>query len=174
MAFAVELYLDKPAEKEVLRLMDLLPEQGLNSAARKKPRIAMTLAKFGQIDEAKAEERLKKLVRQQKRVQAVFPSLGVLPPETLYLGPVLNEFLYGFHLEIHEALHYSKEGFEHYSFGKWLPHLTLAHYSDREDLLQAFAILGREFQTLTGEFDRVALVSLDPAFREVCSFKLRP
>lgn len=174
MAYAVELYLDKTAEKEIVRLMGLLPEKGLSHGAAGKHRIRMTLAKFSQMDEDKATERLTKMVRQHKKVQAVFPSLGMIAPDTIYLGPVLNEFLYGFHLELHEALHYSKEGFEHYSFGKWLPHLTLAHYPEREDLLAAFALLAQDFKTLTGEFDRVALVRLDPQFMEICSFKLRP
>ncbi len=174
MAYAVELYLDRPVEKEIAQLMALLPVDALGTKPTRKPRIAMTLAKFSQIDEEKAEERLKKLVRQHKKVQASFPSLGMIPPGTLYLGPVLNEFLYGFHLELHEALHYSKEGFEQYSFGRWLPHLTLAHYGRREDLMAAFSALAGVFQPLAGDFDRVALVRTDPEFREICSFKLRP
>lgn len=170
MIVAVELYPDKTLEKLIQNMTEQLPVEVLG----RKWRLHLTLGKFNQIDEAKAEEKLTRLVRRHKRIPARFPSVGVVPPGTICLCPVLNELLYSFHLELHETFHFAQDDIDQYAFGNWQPHLTLARYSDGEQLLEAFRRILSEFEPLAGEFDRVALVELEPTWQELCSFKLRP
>ncbi len=175
MIYAVELYMDKAAEKTVADWISALPgESGQAGGPDDKRRVKLTLGKFRDLDETKAADKLQRLVRQHKKVKATFASVGVIPPGKLYLGPVLNEFLYSIHLEVHESFNYPKDGFEQFAFGNWLPHLILADIQDREVLLEAFEFILSQFRPLSAEFDRVALVRRAPDFKEIGSFKLRP
>lgn len=175
MVYAVEMYLDKACEKEIIHLADQLPKENLTGGFqywKREPHI--TLGKFTEVDEKKAEEKLKKLVRQWKRAQANFTSVGVFPDGVLFIALVMNEFIYSVHVEVHESFHFPKQGYERYSYGNWLPHLTLGEYkNNNEAVLKAFEALLQNFSTLTGDFDRVALVRHDHTAVEICSFKLR-
>lgn len=175
MVYAVELYLDKTCEREIIKLAELLPKANLTGGFpfwKRPPHV--TLGMFTEIDETKAEEKLKKLVRPWKKAQANFSSAGAFPDGVLFISPVMNEFIYTVHVEVHESFHYPKQGHERYSYGNWLPHLTLVEYKDNiETLMEAFKILLENFSTLSGEFDRVALVRLGSTAVELCSFKLR-
>lgn len=175
MVYAVELYLDRACEKAIMQWAELLPKQNMTggfSYWKRQPHL--TLGMFTELDEKKAEEKLKKLVRQWKKAQANFTSLGVFPNGELFITPVMNQFIYTVHVEVHESFHFPTQGYESYSYGKWVPHLTLIEYkADEETLLEAFRILLKNFKPLTGEFDRVALVRLESSAVELCSFKLR-
>ncbi|MFZ2258614.1 MAG: 2'-5' RNA ligase family protein [Clostridiaceae bacterium] len=175
LVYAVELYLDRACEKEIIKLVELMPTANLTGGFhfwKRAPHI--TLGMFTEIDEEKAEEKLKKLVRQWKRAQANFTTVGAFPDGVLFISPVMNEFIYTVHVDVHESFHYPKTGYERYSYGNWLPHLTLVEYKgNNETLLEAFKVLMENFSTLTGGFDRVALVKLDTSAMELCSFKLR-
>lgn len=175
MDYAVELYLDKNTEKEIIKMAECLPEEnreGGSSRGRKTPHL--TLGIFRDIDEGRGEEKLKKLVRQWRRGDAHFITAGFDPAGLIFLAPVINDFIYGIHMELHETFRFSIDGFEHYSFGKWVPHLTLARYSrDEESILNALREVLRSFTPIKGSFERAALVQLGDKSREVCSFKLR-
>lgn len=175
MVYAVELYLDKACERAIMKLAELLPKANLTggfSYWKRPPHI--TLGMFTEIDEQKAEEKLRKLVRPWKKAQANFTSIGAFPDGVLFISPVMNQFIYSVHVEVHESFHYPKQGYERYSYGSWLPHLTLVEYKGNTDtMLEAFKILMENFNTLSGGFDRVALVRLESSALELCSFKLR-
>lgn len=175
MMYAVELYLDRACEKTIQKLAEALPKDGLSGGFlywKRPPHI--TLGMFTEIDEEKAADKLKKLVRPWKKAQANFTSAGAFPDGVLFIAPVMNEFIYTAHVEVHESFHFPKLPQDRYSYGNWLPHLTLAEYEQSpETVLEAFRILLTDFTELTGDFDRVALVRLDQGAHELCSFKLR-
>lgn len=175
MTYAVELYLDKESEKQVAILADALPKENRVIGSSSGKRIPhMTLGVFNDVDETKAEEKLKRLVRQMRRGEAHFVTAGFNAEGGIFLAPVINDFLYGIHVELHETFRFSMVGFEHYSFGKWVPHLTLARYSqDEETIMTALREVFRNFAPIKGSFDRVVLSQLGTKPREVCCFKLR-
>lgn len=174
MIYAVELYLDKKAEKAVSQLADLLPEERMDPEFRqKKRRFQITLGRFLETEEDKAADRLKKVVRQHKKGRTTLAALGIFSG-SLIVSPALSDFLYNLHVDVHEAFRFPGEGFERYAPGNWLPHLPLAEYgTDRPALLDAFSRAAEQFEPISGEFDRVALVRADTDQKEICSFKLR-
>lgn len=175
MDYAVELYLDKNTEKGIARLTECLPKgtTDTNSGQGKKtPHV--TLGIFKDIDEVKGEEKLKRLVRQWRRGDAYFVTAGFDSDGMIFIAPVINDFIYGTHMELHESFRFSIDGYERYSFGKWVPHLALGRYSkDEEIILVALKEVLRNFTPIRGTFEKVALVQLGDKPREVASFKLR-
>lgn len=93
-----------------------------------------------------------------------FVSVGTFSSKVIFVQPVLNEYL---HLL---ARHFTQEceqldetiGSPYYQPFHWLPHCTIAKQLSKEQMMQAFEVMQKQFVPLDGKVVRIGVAKTNP------------
>ena len=177
MQYAIELYFDSETEEKLLDLSRRVAEAGLSTKFLEwMTRPHLTLACFSDVDEARCAGQLERFAASRAPLPAYIGSVGMFnDTRTIFASPIMNEGMYRFHRELHEALKdFDTTGWEWYLPGRWVPHCTLAlTRDDAEDVFyRASDLILRAFQKMRGRFVAVGLVKVSFPVQEIRTFSL--
>ncbi len=122
----------------------------------------VTLAVYDELDENEAAAVIKNIAARYSSPLVSISSLGIFPAEksVLWAGPTPDKTLLELHADLHREL--AAKCHPHYLPGAWVPHFTLAGYLTSSALAEALAMLAPAWQTVSGRFVRLELVSFPP------------
>lgn len=130
MAFAVVLYFEEKNEREFLRIWNTLASEGLSTdLVKAEIRPHITLGIFDELNCQPCESQLAKVAAQTRPIEFQITYLGMFthPEPVVFAAPTITAELIAFHQKLHEILaDESKNPWEMYLPGKWVPHCTLA------------------------------------------------
>ena len=177
MQYAIELYFDKETEEKLLALSRRVAEAKLSTKFLEwKTRPHLTLACFNDVDEVRCAELLGRFAASRLPLPAYIGSVGMFnDTRTIFASPIMNEGMYRFHRELHEALKdFDTAGWEWYLPGRWAPHCTLAlTRDDAEDAFyRASDLILHAFQKMRGSFVALGLVKVSFPVEEIRTFSL--
>lgn len=101
-------------------------------------------------------------------------TVGQLFPYVMYGGVVMNEYL----LELSKAVYEAYKDVPDTSISKyyqplsWLPHITLGKTLDKEQMLEAFSVMQKNFAPFTAKVTRIGLAKVNP-HEDVVEFDLK-
>lgn len=100
--------------------------------------------------------------------------IGAFKNSTLFIQPVLNEYLHNLSSVIFNSIIDVPEikVSKYYKPFSWLPHATIAKQLSEEELRKAFDILQKSFGTFEGEVVRIELAKKTP-YRVLASWSLK-
>lgn len=142
----------------------------------------ITLLAFDILDEENAIEILEKYVdtyigtysKCQKDGEIFFASIGVFKGQTLYIEPVLNEYLHGMSSELY-ALYENEPNIKFSPYYKpfgWIPHMSVGKHLDDEQMQEAFKVLNKQFIPFKGNITRIGIAKTNP-HRDIKVFELK-
>ena len=177
MQYAIELYYDQEAEKQLYCLAKRVADLGLSTKFMEwKTRPHLTLACFNDVDEKTCIEHLKKFAHSHEKMPAYIASVGMFnDTKTIFASPMMNECMYDFHRELHECLKdFDTTGWEWYCPNRWVPHCTLALTKEDEEevFYKASDLILREFKKLAGTFASIGLVKISFPVDEIFTVEL--
>ena len=103
-----------------------------------------------------------------------FANIGVFNPLVIYIGPVMNEFLYSTCKTVNERLlKYADVGNRgRYLPNQWVPHAAIAVKLTPEALKDAFSIVQEKFTAFGATAEKIVLARAEP-YEELRSWKLK-
>jgi len=138
VAFAVVLYFEENHEKEFLRIWESLSSENLTAnlvEAEIRPHI--TLAIFDELNCRPCESQSANVASHTQPISFQITHLGVFtrPELVVFAAPTVTQELLAFHSNLHDALATdTKNPWEMYLPGQWVPHCTLALGFDLKNL----------------------------------------
>ena len=103
-----------------------------------------------------------------------FANIGVFNPLVIYIGPVMNEFVYSTCKTVNERLlKYADVGNRgRYLPNQWVPHAAIAVKLTPEALKDAFSIVQENFTAFGATAEKIVLARAEP-YEELRSWKLK-
>ena len=91
-------------------------------------------------------------------------SVGTFLPYVMYVTPVLNLYLQGMAIKVHEAVKDCGDIAisKYYQPTSWFPHVTLAKTLEKEQMQQAFAYVQEHFGPVKGSVVELGLARTNP------------
>ena len=177
MQYAIELYFDEKTEQELMRLVQLVANEGLSTKFLEwKTRPHLTLACFNDVDEEKCTALLKEFAKKHGPLPAYMGSVGMFnDTRTIFASPIMTAGMYQFQRELHEWLNdFDAKGWEWYQPDRWVPHCTLALTKDdgEEIFYKASQVVLKNFRKTAGQFAEIGLTKIVMPVEEVYTVKL--
>lgn len=180
--YLISLYFDEKTDLRMRFLMEQIAKRTGNDAMiRGKVPPHITLSAFyvsgreerKAIDIFKAYE--KDLCNSQMGVgKLTWCSVGTFLPHTIYLAPVLNEYLHKLADKAYAQVNSTDGTWVHgrYRPFGWFPHSTMAKHLTPEEMKIAFSVLQEQFKMFEGETASIGLARTNP-YRDICKFSLK-
>lgn len=147
--YLISLYFDKKTEKRIQYLIERVAKVTGNSyLLEHKIPPHLTVGMVSEVDY------LEQIQLKSGKVQ--FVSVGMFKTNTIFLQPILNEYLYQISTQIEQV-----EG-SRYQMFHWIPHVTVGKRLTREEQLAAVALLQKEFGIFEGTVTRIGLAKTKP------------
>jgi len=175
MAFAVVLYFEEIHENEFLRIWESLSSENLTSnlvEAEIRPHI--TLAIYDELNCRPCESQLAKVASHTQPISFQITHLGLFtqPEPVVFAAPTITHELLSFHEALHDALvKETKNPWEIYQPGHWVPHCTLALGFDLKNLGKIINKCLNLQLPMQVRADRVGVVEFQP-MKDVFKFRL--
>ena len=177
MPFAVELFFDTQAEKQIFGAWNAIKEAGISSSllnAGYRPHVSLGVC--NRIDSSAFEAELSTFAESVASFPLTLSSVGFFPGAegVIFLGVTVTNHL----LDIHAAFHklcekHAQEQFEHYAVGKWVPHCTLAFGLSERQISEALVICRGIPLPISAEVKAIGLAEVSPtSCHRLCLYKL--
>ena len=142
----------------------------------------ITLLAFEAMDEGKAIEILERYVNkytQQQREgknerKLFFASIGTFKGQTIYVEPVLNQYLHNMSSELY-SLYEGQSGIKFSPYYKpfgWIPHMSVGKHLDEEQMPEAFRVLNKQYTAFEGTVTRIGIAKTNP-HRDIKVFEIK-
>ena len=168
MEYAVILRFDKETETKVFRLINDIAKVSANSYMTDTgipPHVSLTI--FSKESETGIKSIILDFVKQLKRFEMGFDSIGVFNPNVIFLAPVVTSYLLNVSSDISNKISKVADNLNAYYIpNQWVPHMALGVKMNEEELLKAFMVLQKEFHPFSGKVMKIALAECEP-YREV-------
>lgn len=175
MAFAVVLYFEESQERLFLKVWeDLAKEKLTTDLVEAEIRPHITLAIYDELNCQPCESQLARVASQTHPFAFHLTHLGLFtkPEPVVFAAPTFTEELLNFHKHLHDLLvTESKNPWEMYLPGKWVPHCTLALGFDLKDLGRIFEKCLELKLPMQVSADQVGVVDFQP-MKDVFRFRL--
>ncbi len=173
--YLVSLYFDEKTNKRILGYMQNIAEKSGNGYMVEHnvpPHI--TISAFESCNEELIVKSLDNAVDDRKSSFLQWIGIGVFKISTLFIQPVLNEYLHNLSSIIYEAITSVPDTkvSEYYKPFSWLPHATVAKQLSEEEMRIAFDVIQKNFGVFEGEVVRIELAKKNP-FRVIASWELK-
>ncbi|MDE0297871.1 MAG: 2'-5' RNA ligase family protein [Candidatus Poribacteria bacterium] len=177
MPFAVELFFDTHAEKQICDAWEAIQKAGIGSSLLDdgyRPHVSLSVC--GRIDSTAFEAGLFSFAESVVPFPLSLSNVGVFPGAegVVFLGVTVTEHL----LDVHAAFHkifkkYAGEQSEHYAVGKWVPHCTLAFGLSERQIAEAVSICRGIPLPISAEVKEIGLMDVSPnSCQTLCLRKL--
>lgn len=171
MKYLVSLYFDDKTNQQILRHMIAVAEAtGNDYMLEHKVPPHITISSF-EVDEKVNSDVVSQLVQNfneifQNRSAGVvqWVGTGAFMTSTLYLTPVLNQYLQKRMEDVYAVVSADKNirVSKYYQPFQWLPHTTIGKKLDEMQLAKAFEIVQSDFRVITGRVIRIGLAKASP------------
>lgn len=171
MKYLVSLYFDDKTNQQILRHMVAVAEAtGNDYMLEHKVPPHITISSF-EVDEKVNSDVVRQLVQNfneifQNRSAGVvqWVGTGAFMTSTLYLTPVLNQYLQKRMEDVYAIVSADKNirVSKYYQPFQWLPHTTIGKKLDEMQLAKAFEIVQSDFRVITGRVIRIGLAKASP------------
>lgn len=176
MPFAVELFFDTEAEKQICDAWKAIQKAGSSPILDAGHRPHVSLGVCNRIDSTAFEAELSFFAESVVPFPLSLSNVGVFPGAegVVFLGVTVTEHL----LDVHAAFHkifkkYAGEQSEHYAVGKWVPHCTLAFGLSERQIAEAVSICRRIPLPVSTEVKEIGLMEVSPnSCQTLCLRKL--
>lgn len=136
----------------------------------------ITISAFEACNETLIVEAMNKLLENETCGMLQWIGIGTFKNTTLFIQPVLNEYLHNLSSCIYECITKISDVkvSKCYKPFSWLPHATIAKQLTEEEMQRAFDVLSKSFGIFEGEIVRIELAKKNP-YRVIASweFKMR-
>ena len=173
--YLLSIYFDEKTNKIIQRYINQVAEKTGNrfmTEGSVPPHI--TISAFETQDEKSAIEELDSLVKELRKGNLTWASVGQFFPYVIYIAPVLNEYLQGLSKQMYDNLSALDGIFisPYYQPFQWLPHTTIAKKLSKEEMQIAFEVLQNSFGMFEGEVVKIGLAKPNP-HRDIATWELR-
>lgn len=124
----------------------------------------ITLLGFQGKDEEKIIRLFDNGVDDIKSKDIYFSSVGEFKGQTLYVQPVLNEYLHELSEKVY-AIYKDEEGIMFNPFYKpftWIPHMSIGKHLDEYQMVEAFKYLMKNFVPMEAQVTRIGIAKTNP------------
>jgi len=172
--YLISIYFDEKANRRVQQYIDKVAEKTGNTfmiEGKVPPHI--TISAFETQDEKSAIEELDSLVKELRKGNLTWVSVGQFFPYVIYIAPVLNEYLQGLSKQMYDSLSVL-DGISispYYQPFQWLPHTTIAKKLSKEEMRIAFVVMQESFGMFEGEVVKIGLAKPNP-HRDIATWVL--
>jgi 2'-5' RNA ligase len=162
--YAIELYFDERTEALIRAIWEKLAQKGVSDRLVKKggrPHVALAVFEDG--DPGELSFQLRTMAKDQAPVEARFEILGTYcsADGVLFLCPVVSPRFFLLHSTIIKTLNPVVSGLkESCRPTRFVPHCTIAHGLDKENLTKAVALFSKKALPIIGQFSRIGLFDL--------------
>lgn len=165
MPSAIVLYFDEKSERTIRDLWDAMEKEGipLDYSADIRPHI--TLGIFDELSCEPCGEELTEFSMQASSLSLSLSYIGFFhePEVVLFLAPTPVETLLDFHARLHSRLEdLSKNPWELYQPGKWVPHCTLALGIKPGQFNSAVSVCSQLHLPISVKIERIGVVEFQP------------
>lgn len=173
--YLISIYFDDKTNKIIKGLIDRVSKVSGNKymvEAKVPPHI--TVSAFETDEEEKVIKELDQKLKEIKKGNLQWVSIGSFNSQVIFLSVVLNEYLHNLSQLVYEGV--SSVG--NISFSKfylplqWLPHTTIAKKLSGEEIIIAFKTLQENFGMFNGEVTKVGLSKTKP-YNEIKQWYLK-
>ncbi len=166
MPHAVVLYFKEKDEREFLKIWESLAYEHLStSLADAEIRPHITLAIYDELNCDPCESQIEKIASYSSPMDIQITHLGLFtqPEPVVFAAPTFTQDFFDFHKHIHEVLSTeSKNPWEMYLPGRWVPHCTLAMGFKFKDLGRIFEKCLELDIPMDVQVDQVGVVEFQP------------
>lgn len=177
MPFAVELFFDTHAEKQICDAWEAIQQAGISSSlldAGYRPHVSLGVC--SRIDSSAFEAKLSTFAASLAPFSLTLSSVGVFHgvQGVIFLGVTVTEHL----LDVHAAFHqifkkHAQEQSDYYAVGKWVPHCTLAFSLSERQIAKAVAICRGIPLPITAGVKEIGLAEVSPtSCQTLCLYRL--
>ncbi|MDE0042988.1 MAG: 2'-5' RNA ligase family protein [Candidatus Poribacteria bacterium] len=177
MPFAVELFFDTQAEKQICDAWKAIQKAGIGSSlldAGYRPHVSLGVC--SRIEPSAFEAELSTFAENVAPFPLTLSSVGIFPgvEGVIFLGATVTERL----LDVHAALHkifktHAGEQSEHYAVGNWVSHCTLAFGLSEPQIAEAMSICRGIPLPVSTEVKEIGLMEVSPdSCQTLCLRKL--
>lgn len=173
--YAVTLEFDKDTENKIQELIDEVAEAtGCDYMKQSKIPPHVTVSALISDKEDALLSEMENIAELLNKNFIWFANIGVFNPLVIYLGPVMNEFLYYACKTVNERLlKYADVGNRgRYLPNQWVPHAGIAVKLTPDALKQAFTIVQEKFTAFEATAEKIVLARAEP-YEELRSWKLK-
>ena len=177
MPFAVELFFETEAEKQICDAWKAIKKAGISSPlfdAGYRPHVSLSVC--NRIDPNAFEAELSSFAERVPPFPLSLSSIGIFPgmEGVIFLGVTVTEHLLDLHAAFHEIFKtYAQEQFEHYAVGNWVPHCTLAFDLSERQIAEAVSICRGIPLPVSTEVKEIGLMEVSPdSCQTLCLHKL--
>lgn len=172
--YAVTLEFDKDTKNKIQELIDEVAKvTGCDYMKQSKIPPHVTVSALVSDNEKALLLEMESISKSLNKESIWFANIGVFNPLVIYLGPVMNEFLYNTCKTVNEGLlKYADIGNSgRYLPKQWVPHAAIAVKLTPDALKQAFAIVQEKFTAFEATVEKIVLARAEP-YEELRSWKL--
>lgn len=173
--YAVTLEFDKETHNKIQELIDEVARAtGCDYMKQSGIPPHVTVSALVSDNEEALLSEMDSIAETMKKEYIWFANIGVFNPLVIYLGPVMNEFLYSTCKTVNERLlKYADVGNRgRYLPYQWVPHAAIAVKLTPKALKDAFAIVQEKFTAFGATAEKIVLARAEP-YEELRSWKLK-
>ncbi len=173
--YLVSIYFDENSNKEIQRYIDeVAAKSGNHYMIDGKVLPHVTVASFDTDNEENAVSVLYEVAKKMESGTITWVSVGLFLPYVIYLAPVLDEYLHGVSVSVHEKLKkiQVKDFGKYYQPFSWMPHTTIGKRLSDEELTIACGILQKQFRPFQGQITSIGLAKTNP-YRDIVRYTLK-
>ena len=173
--YAITLEFDKETENKMQALIDEVAEAtGCDYMKRAQIPPHVTVSALVSDKEKALLAEMESIAETMKKGEVWFANIGVFNPLVIYLGPVMNAFLFNACKTVNERLlKYADVGNRgNYLPYRWVPHAAIAVKLTPDALKTAFGIVQERFTAFGATAEKIVLARAVP-YEALCSWKLK-
>ena len=177
MPFAVELFFNTHAEKQICDAWEAIQQEGISSSlldAGYRPHVSLGVCKRIELGAFKTE--LSTFAASLAPFPMSLSNVGIFPGAegVVFLGVTVTGHL----LDVHAAFHqifktHAQEQSEYYAIGRWVPHCTLAFGLSERQIAEAVPICRGILLPISAEVKEIGLMEVSPtSCHTLCLYEL--
>lgn len=173
--YAITLEFDQDTHNKIQEMIDEVAEvTGCDYMKKSEIPPHVTVSALVSDNEDALLTEMESIVAAMKKGYIWFANIGVFNPLVIYLGPVMNEFLYSTCKTVNERLlQYAEVGNRgNYLPYQWVPHAAIAVKLTPDALKDAFAIVQEKFTAFGATVEKIVLARAVP-YEEIRSWELK-
>jgi len=173
--YAVTLEFDRETHNKIQEMIDEVARvTGCDRMKREKIPPHVTVSALESDREEALLSEMESIAETVKKHDIWFANIGIFNPFVVYLGPVMNEFLYNTCKTVNQRLlkHAQVGNKGRYLPNQWVPHAGVVVELTPEALKEAFAIVQERFSAFGATAEKIVLARAEP-YKELKSWILK-
>lgn len=165
MKYLVSLYFDDKTTQLMLKYIEAVAAStGNNYMIDHKVPPHITISSFETENVEMVLPKLEACLEKKGIGEIQWVGTGTFMTSTLYLLPMLNQYLQELMEAVYEVVSADKDikVSKYYQPFQWLPHTTLGKKMDAEQLLKAFQAVQPDYKVITGRVVKIGLAKANP------------